>query len=261
MDKTTLSDQLKTLFESLGNDPDIIHVDRDLDGNPNGGYHRVKPSSPVATFTDDPVALACAAHREWVAGSTGLTMTADRWKSFNMVKVTDDDRRKALDLRKYYQQRYTMQALISTLTEYQKKCAEFLSGTHYLTTEEIGLLYRLPYFYEEDLAIDQIVELTKTDDAKYMNRPYREDQTGADIVPLLKVLKSRKSGDIYQYWFRSENGYAVVQEVKMSDPLLKLVDSLFKQPKLHVNAYVKGERFPAPHKDRAYGKLSRLELI
>ena len=124
MDKSTISDQLKELFESLdpSKDSDWIVHDIDDEGMPNGGYRKFKPSSPIATFRDDPVALSCAAYRRW------LEVPGDRWASFEYLKVTDEDRKQALALRNYYSGRYTMQALTGQLSEYQKKCADFLAG-------------------------------------------------------------------------------------------------------------------------------------
>lgn len=259
MDKSTNTFDLTKLFESLdpNKDSELVVVDMDDLGISNGGYRRQeKPPAPVATFRDDPVALSCAAYRRW------LEVPSDRWASFEYLTVTDDDRRKALELRSYYNGRYTMQALTGQLTEYQTKCAQFLAGTHHLREDELGLLYRLPYFYAEDLAIDQVVELTIDEpNRKYVHSQLVEAPNGVQVTPLLKVLKSRKSGDWNQYWFRTEHGHAVVQEVRANDVLTKLVDSLFKQPKLQINAFIKAEYFPGTNKQRVYGKLSRLELL
>ena len=118
------------------------------------------------------------------------------------------------------------------------------------------------YFYAEDLAVDQVVELTTDEpDRKYVHSQLVEKPDGCEVTPLLKVFKSRKGGDWNQYWFRTENGLALVQELKAHDSMTALVDSLFRRPSLRINAYIKATRFPGPNKHRAYGKLSRLELV
>lgn len=250
MNKTELSDQLKNLFESC----QVDFNNQDWTPKSYSSEKLEKIKMPLATFRDDPVALACAAYRRW------LEVPADRWASFETLKVTEEDRVTAMSLRKYYQQRYTMQALKGqTLTEFQVKAATFLNGDRSLHTDELGLLYRLPYFYAEDLAIDQVVYSTDDDQSEYLNRPLINEKRTATITPLLQSLKSRKSGDVHQFWFRAEPGYALVQEVPQANTLLPFFKSVFKQPKLQVNAYVRTNKFFSH--DRYYGRLINLELV
>jgi hypothetical protein len=113
--------------------------------------------SPKASFSDDPLALSCASYRLY------KEQPQFRFTNIDLVKATQEDRNQAQAIRDYYTQRYTMQVLKGgQLTEYQQKTAQFLSGLHHLTTEELGLLYKLPYFYEEDQTYEEFSKLYNT---------------------------------------------------------------------------------------------------
>lgn len=225
---TSVTD-LKDLFKQWANDLDDPYA--------NGYSNTVKIQPPKAVFVDDPLALSCASWR--------ITKNDPerRWSNIDLVKATQEDRTMAQQIRDYYNQRYTMQALKGRqLTEYQQKTAQFLSGLHHLTTDELGLLYKLPYFYTEDRGIDGIVELTTS----YEQSP-RRDHAEYTLTPVKEIFRTRKSGEIVQFWYKDQDNHAVLIECRATDNLSTMLRGLFKQPKIQVQSYTKLVGFDGPH--------------
>lgn len=242
MDKNLLGTQLKDLFESLGVDV----VDPWADGHSNAP----KQPSPRASFPDDPLALSCASWRIF------KDEPERRWTNLDVVKASQEDRDMAQRIRDYYNQRYTMQALKGQrLTEYQQKTAQFLSGLHHLTTDELGLLYKLPYFYTEDCGIDFVVESTQ----RY-EHPLNRTHAEYTLTPVKEIFRTRKSGEMVQFWYRDQDNHAVLIECRATDNLLSMLRGLFKQSKIQVQSYTKLVGLDGPHEHRGL-KLFAWSLV
>ena len=254
MNKTELSDQLKNLFESLDvsstNTKDWI-VDYDSDPYATGYSNAPKRTeSPKASFSDDPLALSCASWRIF------KDTPERRWTNLDVVKATSEDRAMAQQIRDYYNQRYTMQALKGRqLTEYQQKTAQFLSGLYHLKTDELGLLYKLPYFYTEDRGIDSVIESTQSY-KRHLNRTHDK----YTLTPVKQIFRTRKSGEMVQFWYQDQDRHPVLIECRGTDPLLNMLRGLFSQPQIQVQSYVKLIGFDGPHEQKAL-KLFSWELV
>lgn len=234
MDKTALSTQLRDMFAAMdpgkGYNMEDWLVDYDTEsGRGDAGKHR--PAAPRASFRDDPLALSCASYRIYKNEPTR------RFVNIDTVKATAEDRAHAQVIRDYYGARYTMKALRGhPLTDWQQKAAGFLSGLYYLTTEEIGMLYKLPYFYEEDLAMDEII-------AKTVSTPAPSDRFAVEeqltLVPLQRVLITRKgTADQVHYYYLDQNQHAVVLTCPATNSLNPMMEGLFRQPGIRVQGYV-----------------------
>jgi hypothetical protein len=211
-----------------------------------------KDQSPKATFSDDPLALSCASYRIY------KEEPARRFVNIDTVKAIQEDRVHARAIRDHYTQRYTMRVLKGRqLTEYQQKAAQFLSGLHHLTTEELGLLYKLPYFYEEDLALGMIT--TKTVSAEF-TLPHLSEITEYTLTPLVEILKSRKGGEWTEFVYQDQNNYAVMIVIRASDNMAHMLRGLFRQPKIQVQAHTTVVKLDTdqPHNAK---KLTAWELV
>jgi len=187
---------------------------------------------PLAEFKDDPVALACASYRYYCANSE------DRWRNFDLVEVTDEDRAKAEDIRRYYSHKLTFEALTRPIvSQFRTKLGAFLSGNHKLTIGEQGMLYKLPYFYAEDIMLDSIV--TQTVSAPEARDPKLHR---ISLTPFTKILKARRGLETYQYWFKSHEGYGCVLPVTSSNTLRSVIDSLMYRDQFEVSAFVYSKR-------------------
>ena len=214
-----------------------------------------KPEPVLAKFTDDPVALSIQSYLIWKSNPHR------RWVPLDEVgQVTPEARQMAHDLRTYFLHRGTMKVLQGqTPTEFQYKMNGLLSDIRPLQHDELGLLYRLPYFYQEDLALDKIFEGA---DQIETDGPRLYSVTSHTILtPIREVFKSRKNGDYIQFWFSDTSNQRCVYDVKSDNKLLSLFRSLFKQEKLAVTCYSKMEALRGSHIRTRYWRMTNLELV
>ena len=132
-----------------------------------------------------------------------------------------------------------------------------------LQHDELGLLYRLPYFWQEDLALDQVFEGATDIDVTPAGPhlpAWRIVTTHARLTPVREVLKSRKSGDFVQFWFSTHDGERCMYAVRADNTLISLFRSLFKKEFMQVKATAMLHRLPGSHIRTSYWKLSGLEL-
>jgi hypothetical protein len=205
---------------------------------------------PDMTFNDDPVALAWAAYRVYLANP------ANRWADFADVEVTDQDRVQAQEIRSYYTGRILMDTMKSKnpMSEFRKKLYGLLIGETGLKKKDIGLLYRLPYFYVEDTALDQVIAQTQSASVMFGM------ELAGTFTLIKRILVSRRSGDFVQFWLRHhKRSEPFMIVVKTDNPLLTLLEGILENPvKLSATAYLKTHR--GYHRNRQFHQLGNVKL-
>ena len=178
----------------------------------------IKTKSEKLFFDQDPIALGCAVHREWL-----IAPGFSRWADLATVLVTQQDLAQAAAIRKYYGDRILMQTLRhGKVSEFRRKLYGLIKNDLQLEKRDIGLIYRLPYFFQEDMAIDRVVAQTQPCD-------YRHNDRIQDQFTLIEqVLRSRKSGDYTQLWLRGQRDQsAYMMVIKRDNPYHRLITHLF----------------------------------
>lgn len=218
---------------------------------------RIPPSKAVIAFKQDPIACACASYRVWKENP------ARRWEDIERVVVWQDDIDQAQALRKYYRERLVMSALKNcggNTSEFRRKLGALVTDQLEITKDEIGILYRLPYFYAEDLDIDYVVENTANSKA-ISPVPADSHPMTMTFQPLRKILRSRRSGEINQYWWTTETGgIPFAFSVRTDNPLMGMIDSLFEREQITLKHRVRPSSFRGYHADRWYYQLYDLRL-
>jgi hypothetical protein len=79
-----------------------------------------------------------------------------------------------------------------------------------LTTEELGLLYKLPYFYQEDCALEQVVATTVSAEFQL---PHLSQLTDYTLTPVVEILKSRKGGESVEFVYRNQHNHAFENQI------------------------------------------------
>jgi hypothetical protein len=203
-------------------------------------------------FDEDPVALSCASYRAFLE-------TSIRWAELRDVTVTKQDREQAAQIRKYYSDRILLAAVAAKgeMSEFRRKLYGLLIGQTGIKKRDVGLLYRLPYFYAEDTAMDQVMEQTET---------VSDNGTSTRLVAgkfqmIRRVQVSRRSGESVQLWLQKDSGkFPYMIASKLDNPFLTLVESVLKQPiALQATAHLKHHR--GHYRSRLYYQLGSLELI
>jgi len=203
-------------------------------------------------FKDDPVVLTCAAYRTW------QETPHLRWADFNTVTVQPQDQTQAELVRTYYRDRIMMDALTrgtntAPISTFRQKLYSILNNTWEITQKEIGLLHRLPYFYAEDTALDQVILATTC-----ASNHHPGEVVESKFTMIARILRAAAGGDVIQFWFTCQEDQApYCLSVQGSNPLLGLVDSMVKQPqKLQANRWAKQHR--GYHRHRLYYHLGNV---
>ena len=115
----------------------------------------VKPYSDTRPlmFQDDPIALSCASYRKSIE-----TDMAVRFTELSSVTATDEDHDQAESIRKYYADRVVFRTLTNDkpLTAFYRDLYELVTRSVEMQRRHEGMIYRLPYFYAEDLAREEL---------------------------------------------------------------------------------------------------------
>jgi len=200
-------------------------------------------SSTAPLMIDNPIAAACASYR--FGKETGI-----RWTRLSDAKITDQDRTKAQELKNYYIGKLTVQALKGRpLTEFRKKLYSILVDQTVVTEGDQGLIQRLPYFYDEDLAVTDVVANTVSVPTKTVI-----PKQVVTLTPYTKIFQGRKHGEYTQFWWRDEQNHGVVLKLKTDNVLYSLIDSMFAKPTQFVANYAISTHY-WENKDHCYYKL------
>jgi|688.fasta_scaffold310662_3 hypothetical protein len=197
---------------------------------------------PDMTFADDPVALACCVWRQ------GMYMDlAD-------AKPTSEDRELAVKVRQHFVSKLTMERLQNDrVTAFRQKLGAFLVGNHQLLESELGLLYRLPYFYFEDLFQQ---ELINTVTQIPLNSPtLRQIQ----LQPLSVTVLKRRNGDVRQFWWIDNNRQPYCLSVRSNSDNQAMYQSIWEFHSIAVEAQLFVKPFLGT--DRYYYKLVGAKLL
>ncbi len=224
----------------------------------NGENYKVgAPPKRVIQFKQDPIACACASYRIWQENP------ARRWSDLDSVVVWQDDIEQAQALRKYYRERLVMSALKNVnrqVSEFRRKLGALVTDQLEITKDELGLLYRLPYFYVEDLDIDYVVANT-ANSREISPVPADSQRLVMTFMPLRKIFRSRRSAEVNQYWWTTEAGGIPFEfSVRTDNPLAGMIDGLFEREQVTLQHRVKPTSFRGYHADRWHYSLYDLRL-
>ena len=214
-----------------------------------------KPDRTIQ-FEDDPIALSCASYRLGQAGY-------GQYHDFDMLKPEPEDRQQALNIRNYYRAKITWQLLARTQqqqppTPFRQKLMGIIENTYQITQSDLGILYRIPYFYQEDTAHDAIfADLPRYEIIRTIGENIEET-----FVLMQQVAVMRRARDTVEYWLRSANTVVPCMTAIDSKNMLKpLLDSVLSRGpvRLRANWYPKS-LWNGQGSDRMYYKLARIEL-
>jgi hypothetical protein len=207
----------------------------------------VSPGEKLS-FNDDPIALSCAS---WRLGKEGGGLYHD----LDKMTPTSQDRELAQCVRKHYLDQLTMARLKGRATStFRTKLGAFLVGNHELAKEEVGLLYRLPFFYHEDQCVASVIDQTSP-----IENNFAMHTRELTLTALLKITQHRRANDRTQFWFSSELNWPVAITVPHSNMLHGLVESLFEHGTIQVQG--KATCNPFFGTNRNYIKMTHFRLV
>jgi hypothetical protein len=142
------------------------------------------------------------------------------------------------------------------MSEFRKKLYGLLIGKTGLKKKDIGLLYRLPYFYVEDTALDQVIAQTESPKSALA-----QDTIAGTFNLIQRVQVSRRSMESVQFWLRHHKKTAPFMiAVKADNPMLPLLESILERG-LPISATAHFKIHRGYHRNRGFYQLGNVELV
>lgn len=171
----------------------------------------------------DPLALSWASYHVYQKNPDR------RWADLTHLQASPHDIEMAEVTRKHYRDRVGIRMLqTSDLSEFQRELYAVCIGHQPLKHRHLGMIYKLPYFYVEDLQRAKLSDLFD----KRVTRAHATvnlEKAVMTLTPVIDILKSRRGGEIREYWWKNQEDLPVCIEVQESNSLRGLIDSLHDQ--------------------------------
>jgi hypothetical protein len=141
--------------------------------------------------------------------------------------ITEEDRILARKIRDYYSKKIMMLKLKQkTLTKYREDLNVFVhSDGKKFTQEVIGMVYRLPEFYENDILLDKIF----ADKVKIVKKCHSSRQTKVLTYIDTSVINNSRSKSL-DYWFVDEDNQVVNINLAQDNPLVDIWEDIIREP-------------------------------
>ena len=215
-----------------------------------------KSLSPIS-FKDDPIALSHASYQHW------LSNPGTRWLDLDAVTASNEDRETAKKIRDYYRGRITWGQLKygGNLSDFRATLGKLVCGEMAITKKELGMIYRLPYFYAEDCALDRVIEQTSDDVTKSNLGRTLGPSTGTYQL-VERIFKSRRARESVDFWLKSDicNAPCLIS-VDHQNPLLPMLTGVLSRDRIRLQSYMFPKQHRGYHRERAYYQLGNAEVI
>jgi hypothetical protein len=174
--------------------------------------------------------------------------------------ITDDVKVRAEEIRKYYTKRFFWDALKNgkPLSPIRTRMVQLLENRITDCNEnDVGIYYKLPYFYEEDRTYEEFSKLYNT--AKLSPLGNKRSNKFAKRLKFVKSTKGIQKNVKSQYfWFTDDNKDLYNITIELGNPLLSLFEQIIENnPDPLFQTYLKETRLDKLH----YYKLYSFTLL
>jgi hypothetical protein len=196
-------------------------------------------------FTTDPLLISCTLYRLIKESRDADSISYLNW-SLNehadkiVSKITDQDRVFAETLKSYYMSKLLMAKLRGDdFTKFKTDLMQYLHDSpNTLTSRFIGMVYKLPYFYEYDM---KLVEIFGGEHKDLGNARHR-DREDIVLTFIAKADNGQKRARHYEYWFKDDTDTRILLEVEKHNPVRNLWEQSIQAGKLNVNTLFEKKR-------------------
>jgi hypothetical protein len=146
--------------------------------------------------------------------------------------VTPEDYEMANTVRDFFQKKILVLTLKGPLSPFRTDLSIFLNS-NWKTSDKVftypdkfvGLVYKLPYFYFYDVALQDIF------DGDYFTITGPSLTKGAKSVQHLKtIIPQRKNSSAIEFWFKDEQNNRVMISLEKHNPLVNVFDKMVEKP-------------------------------
>jgi len=192
------------------------------------------------TFTEDPLLISCTLYRlvkENPDSNTyrclGLTEHQDKIIS----KITQQDRVFSEIVRSYYKSKLLVAKLRGQrFSKFKNDLESYLNTVSDKTSNKfLGLIYKLPYFYEYDIKLAEIFEGEyKSIEKDYLTKDHARSTVELSFIE--KADNGQKKSRNYEYWFKDEFGNRVRLLLEKNNPIIPLWEITIKSSPITIDS-------------------------
>ena len=182
------------------------------------------------SWDEDPLVLACA-----IKMTLGVTMPTSMDDPRLKEHITPEVREHAELIRKYYTKKFFWTNLTNgrALSPYRQRLCYLLENRIRETKDrDVGIYYKLPWFYEEDMVHDELKKTLKTTD---LPQPDFKVQPIAIRLTYVSSSTARQAKrKVERFWFKDENDYLYGISIPDDNVLLELFKDIILKSKTHI---------------------------
>ena len=180
----------------------------------------------IVEFKEDPLVLAVSL-KELLDNNPHIYYSLEEERVAE--NVTDETRTLAEQIRKYYGRKYFWSNLSNSrqMSDFRGRVCYLLENRiHVCKDKDMGIYYKLPYFYAEDMIYDDFKKQYNTTDVPQVIRGGVKPVKSQLTLKYLKSTSSRQQKrNINRFWF-TDNTYLYNIEVNNDNPLLEMFKQL-----------------------------------
>lgn len=193
------------------------------------------------SYTEDPLVLSCARYRISDPKSDdfdmfGLYSSMKTDQAKLAEKIKDIDRVLAGIIRQYYRGKIIFAKLRGdTLSKFRKDLEKFISND-WVPGDEIpdsfiGMVTRLPYFYENDIILT--TDVFESD--RHTNTRTVVSKEPVKLTYIRSIEEYQKKHPTVKYWFKDENENRFEISIEKTNSLLPTWEEFLKKSTVEIN--------------------------
>lgn len=201
--------------------------------------HQIKEQ--FTSYVEDPLVLSCTRYRISNPKSEdfdmfGLYSSMKTDQAKLAEKTKDIDRELAGIIRQYYRGKLVFAKLRGdTLTKFRKDLEKFIATDWVPYTEipdsYIGMITRLPYFYEHDIIL--VADVFETDHHK--NKKTVVSKEPVKLTYIRSLEEHLKKHPTIKYWFKDENENRFLISIEKTNSLIPSWEEFLKKSVIEIN--------------------------
>jgi hypothetical protein len=196
-------------------------------------------------FTTDPLLISCTLYRLIKESRESDSISYLNWslnEHANQIvnKITDQDRVFAESVKTYYMSKLLMAKLRGDdFTKFKTDLMQYLHDSpNTLTSRFVGMVYKLPYFYEYDM---QLIEIFGGEH-KDLGPARQRDREDITLTFIAKADNGQKRSRHYEYWFKDDSDTRILLEIEKHNPVRNLWEQSIQSGKLNVSTFLEKKR-------------------
>jgi hypothetical protein len=199
-------------------------------------YNKAEEVTEVLTI-EDPLVLSCTLYRyakpegdDYDPNVRFLSLL--KQQHHILEKTTDEDRKLADEIRRYYRGKFLFLKLRGeeTLTKFRRDLEQFVmvdwDPPFTITAKTVGMICKLPFFYEHDMGLINDVFGSETHSIK------KHVSIGDPVtLTFIKALDENQKGKTtFNYWFKDSHGNRFSIPVEKNNSLIPTWEEFIKKP-------------------------------